>query len=645
MSNTLKYSTLGFLFGSFLFLSASTFAEGSWSVGKDFMIFQQQGSTSDVYVGIGTENPQAKLEVNGKILAETPTEGDSANTVVTKGFLSGSIGNIIQGKWIEKDGNIYRNSGNVGIDTDTPTEKLDINGSILLRNTLFFGDGSNKKGSISNTNDGIKISPETNKQIFLHNNQDKGITIDSNGNTQVDNIFTSNGIFSFQQIDWKSGANITLKNQGEYSFDFEEGDGNSLLQVTAPGKGSLFNITSDGGIGVNTTPSGNLNDGNSIAIGDSDTGIKQQGDGEFSILTNNNERVRISSTGNVGIGTNFPSSKLEVNGDIKAYKEFSDPGDGFVSKGEISMGVSGADRIGGTSFFKFWDHKFITFSKGWADHKINLDGDVSMSGNVGIGTSSPSSKLDVQGDIKMNAQKVATEPWVSAQGFLTNYNETDPQVGLNTTNALSKWDGSALVSSGVFENSGNIGIGTNSPVAKLDVNGRIIARNRIRFASDASNNKRVWNIDNDSGKFRIFNEPNMNDDGAVRMTINGDTGNIGVGIDIATEKLEVSGRVKATAFVYPSDRRLKKNIVKIKNPLQKISVIKGVTFDWKSTGKGDVGLIAQDVEKIYPMAVATNDKGIKAVDYPRMVPLLVAAVQAQQEEISALKKEISALKK
>ena len=57
----------------------------------------------------------------------------------------------------------------------------------------------------------------------------------------------------------------------------------------------------------------------------------------------------------------------------------------------------------------------------------------------------------------------------SALASGTGLAETDPQVGMNSMNYLSKWNGTALISSSVFESGGNVGIGTASPSAKLDV--------------------------------------------------------------------------------------------------------------------------------------------------------------------------------
>ena len=98
-----------------------------------------------------------------------------------------------------------------------------------------------------------------------------------------------------------------------------------------------------------------------------------------------------------------------------------------------------------------------------------------------------------------------------------------------------------------------------------------------------------------------------------------------------------------------SDRRLKKYIKNIKNPLDKLSKINGVTFEWKKTDDKmkrevhsheghDVGVIAQEIEEVLPEIVATRDNGYKAVYYEKLVPLLIEAVKELKAEVDELKK-------
>ena len=100
-----------------------------------------------------------------------------------------------------------------------------------------------------------------------------------------------------------------------------------------------------------------------------------------------------------------------------------------------------------------------------------------------------------------------------------------------------------------------------------------------------------------------------------------------------------------TAY-YSSDISLKDNIRPIESAVFKIQQIRGVTFDWNKKSnklqqeKGhDVGLIAQEVEKVLPEVVEIREDGIKAIAYDKVVPLLVEAIKEQQSEIEKLKKE------
>ena len=98
-----------------------------------------------------------------------------------------------------------------------------------------------------------------------------------------------------------------------------------------------------------------------------------------------------------------------------------------------------------------------------------------------------------------------------------------------------------------------------------------------------------------------------------------------------------------TAF-WSSDERLKDNITPIDNPLTKVISISGNTFDWndKSNKSGnDVGLIAQEIEKVLPEAVITRDSGYLAVDYHKIVPLLVEAIKELSGKVEALEQKLS----
>jgi hypothetical protein len=102
-----------------------------------------------------------------------------------------------------------------------------------------------------------------------------------------------------------------------------------------------------------------------------------------------------------------------------------------------------------------------------------------------------------------------------------------------------------------------------------------------------------------------------------------------------------------TAF-WTSDERLKDNINTIEQPLNKVVSISGNTFDWneKSNKTGhDVGLIAQEIEQVLPEAVVTRDNGYLAVDYHKVVPLLVEAIKELSTKVDNLEQKLNDINK
>jgi hypothetical protein len=106
----------------------------------------------------------------------------------------------------------------------------------------------------------------------------------------------------------------------------------------------------------------------------------------------------------------------------------------------------------------------------------------------------------------------------------------------------------------------------------------------------------------------------------------------------STNSLHVKGDIVASET---SDKRLKDNIKPIENALGKIDKIGGYEFDWNDKQElyegHDVGVIAQEIEAVLPEVVETREDGYKAVDYKKIVPLLIQAIKEQQKQIDELK--------
>jgi hypothetical protein len=120
------------------------------------------------------------------------------------------------------------------------------------------------------------------------------------------------------------------------------------------------------------------------------------------------------------------------------------------------------------------------------------------------------------------------------------------------------------------------------------------------------------------------------------MTIDGE----GEQIDVAKNMVSTAD-ITAVNFNTTSDASLKTNISTFANPLDTINSLRGVAFDWINSGKSEIGVIAQEVEKVLPDLVSTNKEGIKSVKYGNLIAVLIEAVKDQQSQINELKSKLS----
>ena len=133
---------------------------------------------------------------------------------------------------------------------------------------------------------------------------------------------------------------------------------------------------------------------------------------------------------------------------------------------------------------------------------------------------------------------------------------------------------------------------------------------------------------------------NFNDGLSTTSDVQFDSLGVGVAATGTTGEIVATGDI--TAY-YSSDERLKDNITPLSNALDKINQIGGYEFDWNSDSSHsghDVGVIAQEIEKVLPEVVVDRDTGYKAVRYDKIVALLINAIKEQQLQIEELRSKL-----
>jgi hypothetical protein len=409
--------------------------------------------------------------------------------------------------------------------------------------------------------------------------------------------------------------------------------------------------------------------------------IEQSSD-NFRFQVAGNDKVFIKGTGNVGIGTTGPGAKLEVAGQVKitggspgAGKVLTSNAAGLASWQAAAGGIGGS---GTTNYIPRW-----TGGTTLGNSVIYQSGS-----NIGIGTTGPNQKLDVVGNIE------ATGSIWSHYGTIGNLN-TGSEIGQqmeygSTAVATLRFDSDRwrLYTGGTggggeiftVQQGGNVGIGTTNPGAKLEVAGqvkitggspgagKVLTSNAAGLASwqaaaggitCADCDARFVNTTGDtmSGNLDIPNNALFIGSGNARIKFY-DSGSRfymapyddgawqwgrEFGYNADTNRWYFDNDVQAHAFYYSSDKAFKTDILHLEDGLDKILSLQGVSFNWKENNEPSIGLIAQDVEKIFPEAVSGKE-GEKAVNYGVLVAPLIEAVKEQQKEIEYLKTEIEELK-
>lgn len=214
----------------------------------------------------------------------------------------------------------------------------------------------------------------------------------------------------------------------------------------------------------------------------------------------------------------------------------------------------------------------------------------------------------------------------------------------------------------------NVGIGTSNPTSLLTVgraDGTIGAELLLNPAATINEGGQLtlkrsltgslvdWTIDqygttSANARLRIFS--GTTETNGINILENG---NVGIGTNNPTVRLQVDGDIIANSIAGSSDIRYKTNIRPVENPLDIVKSLRGVYFNWNQeafpnkefSDKTELGFIAQEVEKVLP-EVVIKDKTIeeyRSVKYDKVVALLVEAIKEQQKQIDSLTIKVNKL--
>jgi hypothetical protein len=530
-------------------------------------------------------------------------------------------------------------NSNVGIGTATPSYLLDVNGALNTTSLYIGGTQVTATAAELNLLDGVTGTLVTeagtqtlsNKTLTAPKIASGGYIADANGNEQIVFTTTASAVNYFTVTNTATGAN-QINLLGAAGSDTNIGIG-----LSTKGTG---NVQIGSGLSAGANPSRKLqiqpDSASKAAIGiqaygttatekalidffaSNGTALTSIGQGAatselfrldsvsgYIFATGSGshaggtERVRIDSSGNVGINNSSPASRLTIGNNAD---------DTALSGTGNSQGLHIYSRVYGVS---------------------QIDSIVGGGNNSGM--------------------SLRTYNNGTYTAFIQN-------LAGNTTTFETAGNERMRIDS-----SGNVGIGTSSPDAdaKLDVNGQVLVRSTGGAVDTTPGGQYGFYIQPDSsgtvnlmsyssgGSTDIEFYTNSGGAAAVKAMTIDSSGNVGIG-NTPSYELDVTGDINASGEVISaSDERLKSNIEIISDPVAKINKLNGYTFtrnDKEDKEKRYAGVIAQEVREVLPEVVSENNEGYLSVSYGNIVSLLIEGMKEHHKEIKEQHKEIEDLK-
>ena len=368
----------------------------------------------------------------------------------------------------------------------------------------------------------------------------------------------------------------------------------------------------------------------------------------FAAFTGNAQNVGIGTTtpvqklhvegtsflnGNVGIGTSTPFCPLtflNLSGDIISLNGTASNNYGFgVQLGllQIHTNVAAADiAFGHGSSNSFTERMRIINNVGYDGMILNgrlvlKNGSADLVGGgsgVWLYKSDNTALLGFMGT--QNNQNIGFYGGPANGGWGFVYNAINSRVGIGTTNPQQTLhvEGTTLLK-------GNVSIDHPGIGHKLQVNGTTLLDGNVGIGIPPGGTAQL-----EVNGLSVFNS------------------SVGIGTSTPSATLDVNGVISCDFVIQTSDTRLKKQVTPIQNSLQKVTQLNGYNYYWKNENADNnlqTGVLAQEVQKIFPNLVKEGKDGMMAVNYSGLIPVVIERIKEQQKTIEQQQQQIDELKK